>query len=172
MVLNNELDVKGRNKILNLQKQKNIMKSFLNRYSIAFLIICMLSASFAMAQEEGSLTIESSESIKNIIAKKKAHNKATTKVKGFRIQIFFGNEQGAYKAREDFKTLFPETYLKIENFPPDWKVRVGNYKTRLEADYALVEIKEAYLGAVVIPELINVDRGENHKTEGRSKEKQ
>ena len=158
MVLNNELSLKGKNKVLNLQKQKTIMKSFLNRYITATLFLCLLSTSFMMAQEEGSLTIESSESIKNIVAKKKAHNKNKKKVSGFRIQIFFGNEKGAYKAREDFKTLFPDTFLKIENFPPDWKVRVGNYKTKLEADSALVEIKEAYIGAVVIPELIDVKR--------------
>ncbi|MET2983799.1 SPOR domain-containing protein [Aureibaculum conchae] len=135
------------------------MKSFLNRYSIIILIISLLSINLITAQEEGSLTIQSSESIKNIIAKKKAHNKNTTKVKGYRIQIFFGSEQGAYKAREEFKSLFPEVYLKVENFPPDWKVRVGNYKTRLEADRALVEIKEAYLGAIVLPELIDVKKG-------------
>ncbi|MDY7394576.1 SPOR domain-containing protein [Aureibaculum sp. 2210JD6-5] len=133
------------------------MKSFLNRYSIAILTICVLSTSFLTAQQEGSLSIEASENIKNILAKKKAHNKKTTKIKGYRIQIFFGSEQGAYKARENFKSLFPETYLKIENFPPDWKVRVGNYKSRLEADRALVEIKEAYSGAIVLPELIDVE---------------
>ena len=134
------------------------MKSFLNRYGIAILIISFLSTNIVAAQQEGNLKIESSESVKNIIAKKKAHNKNTTKVKGYRIQIFFGSEQGAYKAREDFKTLFPDTFLKIENFPPDWKVRVGNYKTRLEADRALVEIKEAYTGAIVLAELIDMKR--------------
>ena len=158
MVLNNKVRAKGKNKVLNLQKQITIMKSFLNRYSIAVLTICMLSTSFLMAQQEGSLSIESSESIKNILAKKKDYNKNIKKAAGSRIQIFFGSEQGAYKSRDNFKTLFPDTYIKIENFPPDWKVRVGNYKTRLEADRALVEIKEAFSGAIVLPELIDVIR--------------
>ena len=130
----------------------------LKKYKLIAITICILSTTLVMAQDEGSLTIESSESVKNIIAKKKAHNKKTTKISGFRIQIFFGSEQGAYRARDNFKTLFPDTFLKIENFPPDWKVRVGNYKTRLEADKALVEIKEAYVGAIVLPELIDVIR--------------
>ena len=134
------------------------MKSFLNRNGIVFFVFSLLSSSIMMAQQEGSLTIESNESVKNIIAKKKAHNKNTTKVKGYRIQIYFGNEKGAYKAREEFKSLFPDTFLKIENFPPDWKVRVGNYKSRLDADRALVEIKETYIGAIVLAELIDVIR--------------
>ncbi|RPD99036.1 SPOR domain-containing protein [Aureibaculum marinum] len=160
MILNNKVNVKAHNKVLNLQKQKSIMKSFLNRYSIAILTTFMFYTSFMLGQEEGNLTIESSESIKNIIAKKKAHNKNTAKVAGYRIQIFFGSEQGAYKAREEFKTLFPDTFLKIENFPPDWKVRVGNYKTRLEADRALMEIQESFTGAIVLEELIDVIREE------------
>lgn len=134
------------------------MKLNFNKFNTLVIIIFLLNCSYAMAQNGGSLTIESSESIKNIVAKKKAYNKNKKKIKGFRVQIYFGNEKGAYKAREDFRTLFPETYLKIENFPPDWKVRVGNYKTRLEADRALVEIKEAFSGAIVLTEFIDIYR--------------
>jgi hypothetical protein len=32
---------------------------------------------------------------------------------------------------------------------PEWKVRVGNYKTRLEADRALLKFKEKFTGAIV-----------------------
>ncbi|PID69430.1 MAG: hypothetical protein CSA39_00580 [Flavobacteriales bacterium] len=108
------------------------------------------------AQSEGTITINTSEKVKQIINQKKEYNKSLRKTKGFRIQIFFGNEKGAYKARDEFATEFPDTYIKIENFPPDWKVRVGNYKTQLEADYALKEIKTIFPGALVIPEMINI----------------
>ncbi len=132
------------------------MKSLLNKYTLILLSIFLFSSTFLYAQNEGSLTVQSSESIKQIIAKKKTYNKSLKKIKGFRIQIFFGSETGAYKSRDEFSSLFPENFIKIENFPPDWKVRVGNYKTRLEADSALVEIKEAFLGAIVLSELIDI----------------
>ncbi len=131
------------------------MKSFLNKYRFIFLTIFLFGSTYVSAQE-GSLTIQSSESIKQIIAKKKAYNKSVTKIKGYRIQIFFGSEKGAYKTRDKFRAIFSKPFLKIQNFPPDWKVRVGNYKTRLEADRALIDIKKDFPGAIVLSEMITI----------------
>ncbi len=132
------------------------MKSLLNKYSFIFLTFILIGSTYVSAQEEGSLTIQSSESIKQTIAKKKAYNKSLTKVKGFRIQIFFGSEKGAYKTRDKFRSIFSKPFIKIQNFPPDWKVRVGNYKTRLEADRALEDIKKSFPGAIVLSEMITI----------------
>lgn len=125
-------------------------------YNLIFGLIFLLIPNLTSAQKEGTLTVNSSEKIKRIIQQKRDYNKNLKKVKGFRIQIFFGNEKGAYKARDEFAAEFPDTYIRIENFPPDWKVRVGNYKTRLAADRHLEEIKALFPGALVIPEMINV----------------
>lgn len=125
-------------------------------YSLLIGILLLVLPDMATAQSEGTITINSSEKIKQIIQQKKDYNKNLRKVKGFRVQIFFGNEKGAYKARDEFAAEFPDVYIRIENFPPDWKVRVGNYKTQLEADRALEEIKALFPGALVIPEMINI----------------
>ncbi|HBK71536.1 MAG TPA: hypothetical protein DDZ39_07780 [Flavobacteriaceae bacterium] len=132
------------------------MKLLLNKYSLILLSVFLFGSTYLSAQNEGSLTIQKSESIKHIIAKKKAYNKSLKKVKGYRIQIFFGSENGAYKTRDKFRATFPKPFLKIQNFPPDWKVRVGNYKTRLEADRELVDIKKIFPGAIVLSEMINI----------------
>ena len=34
---------------------------------------------------------------------------------------------------------------------PEWKVKVGRFNTKLEADRALNKIKEKFSGAIVIP---------------------
>lgn len=132
------------------------MKSILNKYSVILLTLFLLGSLNVSAQNEGTLTIQSSESIKQTIAKKKAYNKSVTKIKGYRIQIFFGSEKGAYRSRDKFRLIYSKPFLKIQNFPPDWKVRVGNYKTRLEADRALEDIKKDFPGAIVLSEMINI----------------
>lgn len=132
------------------------MKLLLNKYSLILLSVFLFGSTYLSAQNEGSLTIQKSESIKKIIAKKKAYNKSLKKIKGYRIQIFFGSENGAYKTRDKFRDAFPILFLKIQNFPPDWKVRVGNYKTRLEADRELVDIKKIFPGAIVLSEMVNI----------------
>ena len=147
---------KAKNKIITLPKFIFIMKSLLNKYSLILLSFFLFGGTYLFAQDEGSLTIQSSESIKQIIAKKKAYNKSVKKVKGYRIQIFFGSENGSYSARDKFRAAFPKPFIKIQNFPPDWKVRVGNYKTRLEADRELIDIKKIFPGAIVLSEMINI----------------
>ena len=71
-------------------------------------------------------------------------------VNGFKIQLFYGNEKNSHKIKDEFKALYPDITTKIIFSSPQWKVQVGNYRTRLEADRQLIEIKKAYSGAIVI----------------------
>lgn len=91
----------------------------------------------------------SSSEIKNLIAKKRAFNKKYGY--GFRIQIYYGDETKARSLQSKFKVTFPEeiTYLNYEQ--PYWKVQVGNYKTKLEADKDVLKFSEKFSGLIVIP---------------------
>ncbi|MGB5363714.1 MAG: hypothetical protein WBN17_10460 [Aureibaculum sp.] len=121
-----------------------------------FIAFSFLFSNQVFSQNEGKLEIQSSEKIKNIIKQKEAYNKQLKNIKGFKIQLFNGSEQGAYKTREDFSTMFPDIEIKIQFFSPEWKVRVGNYKNRLDADRALFEIKQAFPGAIILPAMIDI----------------
>ena len=121
-----------------------------------FITFSFLFSNQVFSQNEGKLEIQSSEKIKNIIKQKEAYNKQLKNIKGFKIQLFNGSEQGAYKTREDFSTMFPDIEIKIQFFSPEWKVRVGNYKNRLDADRALFEIKQAFPGAIILPAMIDI----------------
>ena len=90
-----------------------------------------------------------SKQIKSLIKKKISYNKEFGF--GFRIQLFNGLETRAKKLKSKFSIENPEirTYLRYSK--PEWKVRVGNYKTKLEADKALNIFKENYPGAIIVP---------------------
>ena len=128
----------------------------MNKIFFFLVTICLLFSNQVFSQNEGKLEIQSSEKIKNIIKKKEAYNKSLKNINGFKIQLFNGSEQGAYKTREDFSTMFPDIEIKIQFFSPEWKVRVGNYKNRLDADRALFEIKQAFPSAIILPALIDI----------------
>lgn len=132
------------------------MKTNIVRIIFLLTLIYIEGSVQVFAQKEGVVTIESSERIKEIISKKRTYNKNLKEVKGFKIQLFNGSEQGAYKIRDEFSTIFPKTDIKIQFFSPEWKVRVGNYKTRLEADRALVEIKKDFPSAIILPAMIEL----------------
>ncbi len=90
-----------------------------------------------------------SEQVKNLIDKKRTFNQKYGY--GFRVQIYYGDEIKARSLQSKFKLNYPEVYTKLDYEQPYWKVQVGNYKTRLEADKAMMAFSENFLGLIVIP---------------------
>jgi hypothetical protein len=80
-------------------------------------------------------------------------------IPGYRIQIFFdsGIHSGerARKVKDDFEELFPDIPGYVTWKAPNFRVRVGDFRSRLEADKALQEIIKIYPNAWVIKDEIN-----------------
>jgi hypothetical protein len=62
----------------------------------------------------------------------------------YRIQIFTGNRTNAYDAKKMFKEKYPEIESEIHYESPNYKIWAGTYRSRLEVDKALMEIKKEY----------------------------
>ncbi len=121
-----------------------------------FTLIIIAFGFSAFAQSTGEITINTSPEIKKFVAKRIAHNKAQNRIDGYRIQIYYGSENGAISARNKFIGLFPNTATYIDYESPDWKVKVGNFKTKLEADKAREEILLVFDGAFVLEEKVSL----------------
>ena len=132
------------------------MRKLTQKHFIISLALALIFSFSSQAQEEGVIKVESSESVKALIAKKLAYNKSLSFIEGFKIQLFYGSEQGAIKVKEDFNSVFPKIESELKFHSPDWKVWVGSYKTRLEADNALVEIKEGFQSAIIRPAKVKI----------------
>ena len=114
------------------------------------IISCLFFVWFLTSQTIYSQSIKSDSTLINeLISKKKSFNKEFGY--GFRIQLYNGFETEAKKTEAKFKIDFPEikTYLLYRQ--PEWKIQVGFYKTKLEADRALLDFKRKYRSAIVIP---------------------
>jgi hypothetical protein len=114
------------------------------------IISCLLFVWFLTSQTIYSQSIKSDSTLINeLISKKRSFNKEFGY--GFRIQLYNGFETEAKKTEAKFKIDFPEikTYLLYRQ--PEWKIQVGFYKTKLEADRALLDFKRKYRSAIVIP---------------------
>ena len=111
----------------------------------AFFALIFCSSQMAVSQEKKS----DSQLINELISKKKEFNKEFGY--GYRIQLYNGFEVEAKKIRAQFKIEHPniQTYLVYRQ--PEWKIQIGLYKTKLEADRALLEIKQEFNGAIVVP---------------------
>jgi hypothetical protein len=78
---------------------------------------------------------------------------------GYRIQIAaysgVNSRSQAESARNTFNNLFPYTKSYLIYNEPYFKVRVGNYYTRLQAFKDLETIRETYPSAYIVPDKIN-----------------
>lgn len=92
---------------------------------------------------------QESNKIDAVLAKKIVYNKNNPEGKGFKIQLFYGDETMAYRIKNNYQVEFNET-AEIKYEEPWFAIRVGNFLTRLEADRALIEIKKKFTGAIVL----------------------
>jgi hypothetical protein len=80
-------------------------------------------------------------------------------INGYRIQIAaysgVNSKSQAEYARNSFNSLFPYTQSYLIYNEPYFKVRVGNYYTRLQAYKDLETIRETYPSAYIVPDKIN-----------------
>ncbi len=113
---------------------------------LIFALICSLN--LVAQTEEGTIKVQSNQRVKQLVAKKRAFNKNQKFIKGYKIQLFFGSEQNAIAIRKKFGEVFPDIPTERLLHSPYWKVWVGSYKTKLEADRALAEIKDGFPGAI------------------------
>lgn len=114
-----------------------------------FLVFLVFLLGIGTSEFFGQNATNSSSEIKKLIAKKRSFN--STYGYGYRIQIYYGNESKARSLQSKFKVTYPDEFTKLEYDKPDWKVLVGNYKTKLEADKAVINFSEKFSGLIVIP---------------------
>ncbi len=88
------------------------------------------------------------KNVKSLIEKKRKYSQYNGS--GYRIQLYYGNENKAKIYERNFKAEFPWVFCKRGYDNPYWNVKVGSYRTRLDADRALNKIREKFSGAIVI----------------------
>ncbi|WP_340111192.1 SPOR domain-containing protein [Maribellus mangrovi] len=80
-------------------------------------------------------------------------------MEGYRVEIFFSSNQNALdKATEtkvDFLSEFPDYPVYIRFVAPNFRVRVGDFRTKNEAWKLYKKIEKDYPTAFVVPDIIN-----------------
>jgi septal ring-binding cell division protein DamX len=114
-------------------------------FLIFIFLIIILGTSSLYSQNKTN----TSNNVKNLIEKKRSFNKQYGY--GYRVQVYYGDETKARSTESKFKINFPNVFIKLDYEQPYWKVQVGNYKTKLEADKAVINFSEKFSGLIVIP---------------------
>ncbi|QLG44564.1 SPOR domain-containing protein [Costertonia aggregata] len=101
---------------------------------------------FGSAQK-GQIHIEQDEKIDELIE----IYKSTNEDDGFyTIQVGFGSLQKAQRIKNNVDTDFPGWNSKIKFETPSYRVRVGKFKTKLEAERKFNELRKKYPEAMLL----------------------
>ncbi len=120
--------------------------SFKNIY---FSILCTCFLSCLVYGQEGNVVINQDERISKLLELRKEMNADETNSRRYKIQVYSGNRIGAKNAQKDFAEAYGEWKPVMHYEPPNFKVWVGNFNTRLEADRALKRIKYKFPAAFI-----------------------
>ncbi|MES2265365.1 MAG: SPOR domain-containing protein [Bacteroidota bacterium] len=75
---------------------------------------------------------------------------------GYRVQIYSGsNRSSAFNAQAKFNKEFPEMRTYIVYREPNFKVRAGDFRTRIEAERMKEQLKSLFPAMFIISEKIN-----------------
>ncbi|MCS6819833.1 MAG: SPOR domain-containing protein [Chitinophagales bacterium] len=76
---------------------------------------------------------------------------------GYRIQITYTSDrEEAYRAKAKLYKEFEEVPSYIEYDQPNYKLRLGDFRTRLEATAFLQEVIKIYPGAFIVKDRIKI----------------
>jgi hypothetical protein len=125
------------------------------KYFLLLILVFFLAGEKCYSQQ---YSLKSQDSlIHQLVNRHIAINQAKRSMPGYRIQIYFGqNRTKANEVKTDFLQLFPKTGAYLVYQQPNFKIRVGDFKTRLEALKFLKEIQTLYTAAFIVKDEVEL----------------
>jgi SPOR domain len=116
------------------------------------LTICILlfSSHHPMLAQTGVVTIEQDSRIGELMVLKTQLQKENKLTDGYTIQLYYGNLNKANTTINDYRNKYNAWPASIEYETPNYKVWVGNFYSRLEADRALLEVHKNFPSAFIL----------------------
>lgn len=126
---------------------------------LVFLLILTGNAIYSQDTNQGNVQIIQDARIDTLLQKHIIANEFDPNIDGYRIQIFFeaGNnsKRMANEVKAEFTVKFPDIPNYILFQEPYYKVRIGDYKSKMEAEKFLKQIEKEYPNAFVVTDSIN-----------------
>ena len=125
------------------------MKILSAKNSFFTLAITIQISSFSYAQE-AKVSVNQDVKFEQLLNEKRKINSSITINDRYKIQIFNGDSENSKKALINFKKENKNMDGTIVFSTPMYKVWVGNFKTRIEAEKNLEVIRKKYPNALII----------------------
>jgi cell division protein FtsN len=105
---------------------------------------CSLSYTFG---QDGQINIEQDEKIEELLKLYKNSNESSDY---YRIQVGFGSFAKAQRIKSEVEIDFPNLASKIDFDSPTYRVRLGRFKNKLDAERKFREVRAKYPDAMLL----------------------
>ncbi len=113
---------------------------------LAIIVIMVGFASFSYGQN-GKITVKQDPKISKLL---EVYTAANSNRDFYTIQIGFGSYSEAEKLKQDAEIDFPQWKAKIVFDSPTYRVRIGRFNTKLEAERHFQLIREKYPQSLIL----------------------
>jgi len=114
---------------------------------LGLLLLLFSNISFA---QKATVTISEDAKVSKILSLKKEMEKENKLSDGFTIQLYYGEKNKANSTIRNYRNSYNTWAASIKYETPNYKVWVGNFSSRIDADRALIEIKGKFPSAFIL----------------------
>lgn len=124
---------------------KNLSKHNLLYFFILSSFFCLTSQA-----QIGKTTVNVDPKIDQLLKEKRKINNGLFLNEGYKIQIYYGNSEDSKRKLQEFKREFIDLDGTLIFNSPNYKVWIGNFKSRIEVERLFLEVKKKYPAALII----------------------
>jgi hypothetical protein len=136
----------------------------MKKFPLLFLILLISAVGYA---QKGQVIVIKDPLIDSLIAKRIELNKkkpttthpvstAIVSQMGYRVQVFYGSDRReAFNEQARFRSLYPRISTYISYKEPNYYLRVGDFRTRMEAQRLQNELRSTFPTLFIFREKIN-----------------
>ncbi|MFM2368840.1 MAG: hypothetical protein RL619_1140 [Bacteroidota bacterium] len=114
-----------------------------------YVIILYFTTSYINAQDQ-NIRVTQDPKFEQLLNEKRKTNVSNATNDLYKIQIFSGESEKAKNTLNEFKQEFSNIDGTIVFNTPNYKVWVGNFKTRIEVERNLIDIRKKYKNVLLI----------------------
>jgi hypothetical protein len=125
------------------------MRILTTRKIFLSLLVLVVLTSKMNAQDQNT-TVSQDPKFEQLLNEKRKINASLTVNDSYKIQIYNGGSENAKKTLNEFRQEFNDIDATIVFNTPNYKVWVGSFRTRIEAERNLATIKDRYKNVLLI----------------------
>ncbi len=116
-------------------------------YRVGFVCILALLSGIALHAQKGQVSIDQDPEIGRLL---ELYKEAKANAEYYTIQVGFGTYDFAEQLQDEVSIAFPEYKPKIVFDSPTYRVHIGKFSSRLEAERKFLEVRRKFPGALLL----------------------